>query len=293
MWGCGKAMFKWFLVFFNVIFVILGAVCLAVGLWVKFDNDSVLSALQRMPENAQEATTNFDIAGLLSSAAILLIIVGASIFAIGFFGCCGAWKELRLFLIIYAVILGAVFILEVAGVICWIFFREKVDEYLVPFLTEQLETGYETGVRYEDGVLTIGSDAATMAWDAIQITLECCAVTGYEGYQNATAWDNTYVYEGQTIEAVVPISCCKIINPRSFPDDIESVEFQDLEGCLLHPDSNNANLEGCYYSILDILDEYSYYCIWILVGVILAEVMSIVFAFCLYGTIKKDEYKEV
>jgi len=287
-------MYKWGLVLFNIIFVLLGIFCLAIGMWVKFDNDSVLAALQRMPESAQEATSNVDIAGLLSSASTLLIIVGASIFGIGFFGCCGAWKEIRLFLIIYAFIVGVVFILEIAGVICFIFFREKVDAYLIPFLTYQLQNGYTQGVHYEAGQLVAEGDAASMAWDAIQISLKCCAVTDYSEYQNVTNWVNTYTDGDTTInDAKVPISCCKMQDPNAFPNDMEDIAFVDMWTCLENPSSENANIVGCYQSLLDYLNNYSAYCIAIGVLVLLIELCGMVFAFCLYGSVKKAEYKEV
>ena len=41
-----------------------------------------------------ELSTYFDFfGGSVSAAAILLIVVGVVIFVIGFFGCCGAYKE--------------------------------------------------------------------------------------------------------------------------------------------------------------------------------------------------------
>jgi CD63 antigen len=84
--------------------------------------------------------------GQFSAAAILLIVVGSIIFIIGFFGCCGAYKEnycmvmtvcvllialcpVCLFLVIhqFAVLLGLIFILEIAAGITAYVLRDKVQ----------------------------------------------------------------------------------------------------------------------------------------------------------------------
>ena len=79
-----------------LLFQILGAVTLGIGLYVKYDDDGLSGILNRLPVNPDQV----DIAGLLSSASIVLIVAGAFMFGVGFLGCCGAWKELRVFLVI-------------------------------------------------------------------------------------------------------------------------------------------------------------------------------------------------
>lgn len=69
-----------------------GAGILAVGIWVKVDNNSVMSVLQGLagapPELKQVLNVGY-----------LLIAVGVVLLVLGFLGCCGAVRESRCMLL--------------------------------------------------------------------------------------------------------------------------------------------------------------------------------------------------
>ena len=67
-----------------ICFQLVGATLLGVGLYVKLDSNTndLLDVLKLAGEDE-----------LLHTAAILVIVVGALIFVVGFFGCCGACQE--------------------------------------------------------------------------------------------------------------------------------------------------------------------------------------------------------
>ena len=64
------------------------------------------------------------------SGAILVIAVGAITFLVAFFGCCGASQESQCMLSTYAVVVGLVFIVEVAGAILLLVYTKEVTKII-------------------------------------------------------------------------------------------------------------------------------------------------------------------
>ena len=75
---------------------IAGAALLSVCLFVKYDDDGLANLLTRFPEVSDHVKVD----ELVSSSIVLLIAAGTFMFLVGFFGCCGAWKEIKAFLVI-------------------------------------------------------------------------------------------------------------------------------------------------------------------------------------------------
>jgi len=122
--------------------------------------------------------------GSFSAAAILLIVVGSIIFIIGFFGCCGAYKENYCMVMTFAVLLGLIFILEIAAGITAYVLRDKAESFVEEKLTIAL------GNYQNDGV--------GKTWDRAQKEFECCGVYNY------TDWSG----KGGIAVGQVPESCC-------------------------------------------------------------------------------------
>jgi len=298
-----KTCYKFSLVAFNIIFVIIGALVLGVGIWVKYGNDSFMSAFNMIPniEAVNEAVpVEGGLTGLFESAALLLIIAGAVLFVIAFLGCCGAWKEIKLFLMIYAIIQAITFVGMCAGVIMFFAFpntvNEQVEEQMVPLLREQ----YTTGVTMDaDGNVVLPTETATLGWDLIQFKLGCCAVMNASEYIGNTvagggAWDNTYTMSGVSMQAQVPPSCCKITGgPSSFnADDVGDLEFTNLDTCMMNKDPASTNMEGCYPTLLSTLSGYSIYCIAIGCTIAFIQLIAVFIAYqffkelCAYTDVK-------
>lgn len=60
------------------------------------------------------------------AGAILVILVGLTTFLIAFFGCCGASQESQCMLSTYAVIVGLVFMVEIAAAILLLLYTREV-----------------------------------------------------------------------------------------------------------------------------------------------------------------------
>ncbi len=71
---------------------------------MKFDKKD-LSSLMRVADKNEDVADTVDVPSLLESAAYVLIAAGAFMFVVGFLGCVGAMKEVRVFLIIVSLCL--------------------------------------------------------------------------------------------------------------------------------------------------------------------------------------------
>ena len=69
-----------------------------------FNQDILLQSLSSIPPQVMsDMTEAWNIPELLAEASILLIVVGAFVLLVAFFGCCGAIKEIKCFLITVSV----------------------------------------------------------------------------------------------------------------------------------------------------------------------------------------------
>lgn len=165
----GMKCVKFLLFIFNFIFFIVGLALIIVGAVVQ----TKLSAY----------TEFFN--GTVNVAAIALIVIGGIVFIIGFFGCCGAYKEHYCMTLTFSILLAIVFIIEIAVGVAAYVARGKVKTVL----EEQMQN---TMKNYND------KDNVKKAWDGMQTEFQCCGVSDDKG---ASEWDEAI--------GLVPSSCCK------------------------------------------------------------------------------------
>ncbi|CAG5124309.1 unnamed protein product [Candidula unifasciata] len=161
----GMKCVKYLLFVFNLIFVIAGIGLIAAGAYVKV----------KLEEYHDFFGSDF------MGPGILLIIVGVIIFLLAFFGCCGAIKENYCLTLTFAVFLGIVFILEIAGGIAGYVLRNEIENTVDSKLNATLS-------RFNS------SEGIKRTWDRLQHEFKCCGVT------NSTNWRENYVE--------TPQSCC-------------------------------------------------------------------------------------
>ncbi|KAI0237922.1 hypothetical protein LSAT2_011468, partial [Lamellibrachia satsuma] len=95
----------------------------------------------------------------------------------------------------------------------------------------------------ENGTLTRSLDTASKELDFLMSCFGCCGVTNYTDFRvNATKWNSIYTYKGVTINATVPLMCCKTRHSRIIPDNIDVDAFLYLQLCLQHAYRNATNL---------------------------------------------------
>ncbi|XP_022083557.1 tetraspanin-1-like isoform X2 [Acanthaster planci] len=268
--GCANCA-KILLIVFNIVFFIVGIALLAVGIWVVTSpyNLDILSILDNP---------------ILESGAYFIIALGAFIFVVSFLGCCGAWMENRLMLIIYFIIVLLIFIAQLIGCAVIIAYKDKVDA----FVTNQLR---KTMNNYEGEA---AENKYSQGWNALQVLLECCGTNNYTDWMD-TPWygNNTNIMVGgQSLKPEWPATCCKVDN--------NLVVFEGK-----YPTPNNLtycygvgvnemtrdmylNTEGCYQAFEDWVKSRALYIGGVGLGLAFLEIMGMVLSMCLVIIFKKQ-----
>lgn len=159
---------KYLLFAFNLIFVIAAIALIAVGAYVQI-----------------KLVDYYDFFGNeYTGPGILLIVVGVFIFLISFFGCMGALKENYCLTMSFAVLLGVIFILMIAGGIAAYVLRNDIEDEVTGILSDA-----------QDNYGKPGHDGVTKTWDKLQREFTCCGVNDPNEW--FTKLNSTY-----------PLSCC-------------------------------------------------------------------------------------
>ncbi|MCJ8739389.1 hypothetical protein PDJAM_G00046610 [Pangasius djambal] len=176
---------KTMMFFFNGIIFLAGAGILAVGIWVKVDNNSIMTILQGLsgapPELKQVLNVGY-----------LLIAVGSVLLLLGFLGCCGAVRESRCMLLMFFVIVLIVFIAEVAGAIVIVVFKG-----LIQSLISQVGVAVVDSIRKDYGA----NPDVTGLWNTTMDLLKCCGFNNYSDFTGSPFVQTTNLY---------PYQCCQL-----------------------------------------------------------------------------------
>uniref|UniRef100_T1II96 Uncharacterized protein n=1 Tax=Strigamia maritima TaxID=126957 RepID=T1II96_STRMM len=184
------------------------------------------------------------------SAPILLIIIGCIIIVIAFFGCCGAIRENHCMIVTFSVLLGIIFVLELAAGIAAYVLRNDLQDLI------------DKGMK--DGMDHYGDDVSvTKTWDAIQHDLNCCGINGTSDW-NKFAKDKFGV--GET-----PDSCC----------------VKDIKHCGKNT-TFIKHQEGCFKQIFNKSRSTAYVVGGVGVGIAFVQIIGIIFACCLASAIKRE-----
>uniref|UniRef100_U5EVW1 Tetraspanin n=1 Tax=Corethrella appendiculata TaxID=1370023 RepID=U5EVW1_9DIPT len=167
MASCGMSCVKYLVFFFNFLFAITGLIVLTTGAIIQ---------------SSYHHYSNF-LGDNFWTAPIVLIVIGAIVFIVAFFGCCGAAKESSCMILTFSIFLILIFLAEVGiGVAGYLKHRE-----LKGILTKGFNN---TLADYEHNI------EAQRAWNLVQTEMECC------GVNSADDWEP--IFKNDTL----PASCC-------------------------------------------------------------------------------------
>lgn len=233
----GTRCVKYLLFVFNLLFVITGIILLSVGLVIN----GVFHNYQHFLDNKFFSVPN------------LLIAIGAIIFFIAFFGCCGAVRENYCMIITFTSLLVLVFILELSGGISGYVLKSKAAELVENKMMASMK-------EYE-------SPEVSYVWDKLQRDFKCC------GTRNATDWVDILP------KPVLPDSCC-IPEPS-----VQGNTTCTLTTSTLHP-------QGCLNTFLIYVKAHAVQLGGAAIGIAFLQAMGIWFAVCLARSIRNN-YKTV
>jgi len=264
------------IVLFNMVFVVIGSVLLAIGIYLIKDP----KIYQLRPLLNPDITSKYSPSlSNIEIFAIALIVIGSILLLIGFLGCCGAIKGFRFLHIIYAIIIGAIILAEIAIIIVFVVYQNRFKTEFVTKLQTSIEKYYiGTSINNSTSVNSI-----SLAWDFVQFNLQCCGAVNKNDYLNATNWNRTDPYQ-PNITLIVPFTCCPLSANKNW--NVLPTNMSDANTCATT--GVNAYSQGCYDSLINLLAKYKTYVIigGVIVGVV--EILGVLFAILLYCRKKKD-----
>lgn len=223
---------KYLIFIFNFLFLVSGIAIIAVG-------SVALVTISKYDEAVGVGVT---------AGAALLVSVGVIVTIIAFLGCCGAVKESYCMVMTFAVLLGVIFVLELAaGITCYVY-RNRVDSLAYKgFMDFWNQYG--------------ASDDVTKSIDVIQHDVKCC------GVNNSSDWST--LPWGISHPGQYPSSCCK-----------DSPAVCKPGGAVY--------TVGCYETVKDDLERSILIVAGVGIGVAFIQLIGIFFACCLGRSIRKE-----
>jgi len=271
----GAKCVKFTLVFFNIIFFLLGILILAVGIFVlvdpKFSSFKNITSLDVISE-AAKAGVNLS---FISYCGIAFCVFGGVMLLISFMGCCGALVQIKCLLGLYSTILLMLLLAEIGiGIFAGVY-SGKLKSILAPQLQNNLNANYAGD--------SVNKTGASIGWDIIMYNFQCCGVNNYGDFQNATKWNSNGT---QT-----PRACCKFTSIATNSWAINPVPDNYVDSnCYTNPNTNNSYYEtGCYDKVQSLLVQYSSIVIGVSVGIGLILLLGVSFGFHLCRKISKAE----
>ncbi|XP_046572756.1 tetraspanin-18-like [Haliotis rubra] len=265
---------KCLLILLNICVTIVALNLLVFGAILKFNPglllQYVLPAVQSV--TAFNTSTNFSTVPVISNIGLALLVLGAVLFVISFFGCYGACCTNRIFLIIFCIlmIIMCIVVAALAGVL---FVRDS------PLNTEG-KKALQTQI-YNDYKGPLSDDTFSVMMDLAAFSLQCCAATGPTDFNPSASW-RAYSKGSITETIDASPSCCK----KGVLDSDTSLECAKKQVGVFDP--TRTNTQGCYDRIHDLVEENKVYVGLGFAGVLLLMLLEIVFAIILIRKETKD-----
>ncbi|XP_062979656.1 CD82 antigen-like [Elgaria multicarinata webbii] len=246
MGHCCLKVTMYFFVFFNHLFIILGALVLAAGLWILFDKYTFIFFRQASPPS-------------FTASVYLIIVVGAITMMMGFLGCVGAFYGIQCLLGLYITCLLLILAAQIsAGLLLYLQGNE-----LHAMMAKRV-----SDVLHHYNPIDETNQTAEIAWDFIQTRLSCCGWTGPENWKNNTVLrENNWKF--------YPCSCSNVSQiPVGFcPLDTASGSVAD--------DEWPVTTQGCQQMMRKWMQEKLDSILAVCLGVAITEILGMLFSICI------------
>ncbi|XP_015604408.1 CD63 antigen isoform X2 [Cephus cinctus] len=223
---------------FNLLFVITGIVLLSVG--------SVILGVYH--NYAHFLDIKF------FSVPTLMIAIGAIIFLIAFFGCCGAARENYYMIVMFTTLMILVFVFELAGGISGYVLRNRANVVIEKNMNELMK-------QYNH------SEDIAYVWDSLQRDFQCCGTINPNDWINITGSND------------LPLSCCEI-------------KAGTIGSFSCNTNTTTLNDEGCLTSFQTIIKTHAVQLGAVGIGIAFVQAIGIVFSIYLARSIR-NTYESV
>ncbi|KAK0079066.1 hypothetical protein PV326_008952, partial [Microctonus aethiopoides] len=191
---------------------------------------------------------------------IIIIVIGVITVAIAFFGCFGAIRENRCMLITFRILMSIILVVQIT-----------LSTYFVVVFNQMKDAEFKHGYKEIFNEYWVDPYSQTM----IDLTqMYCCGVDGPNDFMQMPNSTGKY-----------PWSCCRSISGLNF----EACSAEEVYRSRYH--------SGCYDNVIHAAKYLSYgyisYVNRILLGIVAAEFIEIIFAFCLANSIRNVERRSI
>lgn len=262
--GC-YGVIKYLMVLINFFFWLIGFGVVILAIWMLTDKSVYISM-------AQDPNHYYYSLYIFLAAGILMLVVA-------FFGCCGAFKESQCMLISFFAFLLVILVAEVAAGI-WAYTNSHDLEL-------KIRNAVKSTVQEEYGTV----HSRTETFDVIQKNLECCGANGPRDW-NGSSINKKKDLSGMSLSVsnslnnyTIPASCCRLGTEGSVCEKATNAKV----GGNIHPAIYS---QGCIDKLVDVVKAHMYIVTGVTIGIIVVEVLGIIFALVLcFGINRSDRYK--
>ncbi|THD25008.1 Tetraspanin-1 [Fasciola hepatica] len=202
----------------NFLFVLIGLIIFAVGVWTAADSTSILETIAFFSKTQSTVLRLYANTEFIYICAWVLIAIGALVFILSFVGCWVVVSENRILLIVYTSLMCLVVLFEVVAVI----------------LLFALKSTWEAGVTNkmskifsENYVGTMGAfevsefDPFSLAADSFMIQFSCCGINGPDDFKAVNSSEQWHLRGRRFLtfkddQVALPTACCKFTETTFF-----------------------------------------------------------------------------
>jgi len=248
----------------NFVLWAIGATLLGIGIWLEVDDTALDAVNIGNAAGMDEAIWN--------ASVIIIIVVGALTFFVGFLGCLGAMKSdtkpKNFFLKLYFVSVKIIIILEIVSIILAAVFWGSINDTVREKMAEDVNKRYKSVPGGDT------EDTLSKSWNNLQRKWNCCGGYNYTDFVNSTF---------ATSEEPVPWTCCVMNKPgssSSLKTEVKNITACYSEGARdpYDPTVQYVNRNGCYDSLKNEIESNSALIIGLCSGFIGLQIVGYIFA---------------
>ncbi|KAA0197104.1 Tetraspanin-1 [Fasciolopsis buskii] len=236
----------------NFLFVLIGLIIFAAGVWTAADSASILETIAFFSKTQSTVLQLYANTEFIYICGWILIAIGALVFILAFVGCWVVVSENRILLIVYTTFMCLVVLFEVivvilllalksTHVVCasrersvvlailtiWLLCFTPAILFCIPWQWEPKVAAAMSEIFSENYVGTMGAfnvseyDPFSLAADSFMIQFSCCGINGPNDFKSSDVTRKWHMqgrkYEKYAGDQVaLPVACCKFENTKFF-----------------------------------------------------------------------------